>query len=181
MINLNMQPHDAIEQMLREIDAPADTKRQYAERLVQGQPTRDENPTTHFCSYFLPYRLSDQKIFLEAHKKSGLWLAPGGHIDPGETPLEAAERELDEELSLKQSIEKAKFLTITYIKRDVRACTIHYDIWHFVPIEDGVTLPTTKEGEFDDARWFSLDEARKVVTDESNLKAIDFVEKIILR
>jgi len=60
----------------------------------------------------------------------------------------------------------------------VRSCAVHYDIWHFVPFDDRV-LPTKKEGEFDDARWFTLNEARKVVTDENNLKAFDFVEKYL--
>ncbi len=171
-----MQPKEAIEKILREIDAPADVKQKYVERLAEGALVRDENPITHFCSYFLPYRLKDKKIFLEAHKKSGLWLSPGGHIDPGETPGEAAEREIKEELGIKQQIDKAKFLTITYIKRDVRSCRVHYDIWHFVPLDDRA-LPTSKEGEFDDACWFTPDAARKVVTDESNLNTIDFVER----
>ncbi len=173
-----MKTDKAIEKILQEVDAPADIKEKCARRLAEGKLIRDENPTTHFCSYFLPYRLADKKVFLEAHKKSGLWLAPGGHIDPGETPGEAAEREMEEELCIQHPTSEPRLLTITYIKRDVRACTTHYDIWYFVQIKDEV-LPTSKEGEFDDARWFTLDEARKVVTDENNLKAIDYVEKNI--
>ena len=171
-----MQTKEAIEKILQETDAPADIKQKYIERLAEGPLVRDENPTTHFCSYFLPYRLKDKTIFLEAHKKSGLWLAPGGHIDQGETPAQTAEREMDEELGMHEHVDKARLLTITYIKRDVRACTVHYDIWYFVPLDDRA-LPTSKEGEFDDARWFTLEEARKAVSDESNLKAFDFVEK----
>lgn len=81
-----------------------------------------------------------------------------------------------EELGVQQKIGAAELLTITYIKKDVRSCAVHYDIWHFVPL-DNRELPTSKEGEFDDAHWFTLDEARKIVTDESNPKAFDFVEK----
>lgn len=36
-------------------------------------------------------------VLLIKHKKLGLWLNPGGHIDPGELPHEAAEREFYEE------------------------------------------------------------------------------------
>jgi len=148
-----MQPKDAIEKILQLVDAPTEIKEEYAERLKQGDLTRDENLTTHFCSYFLPYRLSDRKVFLEAHKKSGLWLSPGGHIDPGETPSTTVEREIQEELGVKRTIpenELPKLLTITYIKQDVRACKVHFDIWYFIPM-DGVTLATQKEGEFDNA------------------------------
>lgn len=173
-----MQPKEAIEKILKEIDASEDVKQQYVNRLAEGNIVRDENQISHFCSYFLPYRLSDKKVFLEAHKKSGLWLSPGGHIDPGETPGEAAEREMKEELEIEQLVDEAKLLTVTHIKRDVRFCAVHYDIWYFVPVDDRI-LPTRKEGEFDDARWFTLDEAKKVLVDENNLKALNFVEKNI--
>lgn len=37
------------------------------------------------------------KILLSRHKDRTTWETQGGHIEPGETPLEAAERELYEE------------------------------------------------------------------------------------
>lgn len=37
---------------------------------------------------------------LHLHKRLGLWLQPGGHIDPGEWPSDAAVREATEELGL---------------------------------------------------------------------------------
>ena len=39
-------------------------------------------------------------VVLLKHKRLGLWLQPGGHIDPGETPWEAARRECREETGL---------------------------------------------------------------------------------
>lgn len=39
----------------------------------------------------------DGKILLSRHKKRTTWETQGGHIEPGETPLEAAKRELYEE------------------------------------------------------------------------------------
>jgi 8-oxo-dGTP pyrophosphatase MutT (NUDIX family) len=38
-----------------------------------------------------------QKVLLILHKKLGLWLNPGGHLEPGELPHQAAEREFYEE------------------------------------------------------------------------------------
>lgn len=40
------------------------------------------------------------RILLVKHKRLGTWLPVGGEIDPGETPLEAARRELKEETGL---------------------------------------------------------------------------------
>ena len=31
--------------------------REYEERIAQGKLTKDENPISHFCAYFLPYNL----------------------------------------------------------------------------------------------------------------------------
>jgi len=43
------------------------------------------------------------RILLIKHKRLGTWLPVGGELDPGETPLEAAQRELHEETGLKGS------------------------------------------------------------------------------
>jgi 8-oxo-dGTP pyrophosphatase MutT (NUDIX family) len=39
-------------------------------------------------------------VVLLEHKRLGIWLQPGGHIDPGETPWDAALRESREETGL---------------------------------------------------------------------------------
>lgn len=39
-------------------------------------------------------------VVLLRHRRLGIWLQPGGHIDPGETPWEAALREAREETGL---------------------------------------------------------------------------------
>lgn len=40
------------------------------------------------------------RVLLHKHRKLGLWLPPGGHIEPNELPDEAALREVEEESGL---------------------------------------------------------------------------------
>jgi 8-oxo-dGTP pyrophosphatase MutT (NUDIX family) len=106
----------------------------FLDRLAEGNFTRDENPVTHFCVYFPPYNSKTQQVFIIDHKKSGLWLAPGGHIDRGEVPIQTLERELGEELGLIYHAPaglKPFLLTITDIPEaqfSGQSCRVHYDI-----------------------------------------------------
>lgn len=43
------------------------------------------------------YIVQDGKVLLHKHKKLGIWLQPGGHIELDEGPVEAALREAKEE------------------------------------------------------------------------------------
>jgi 8-oxo-dGTP diphosphatase len=49
------------------------------------------------------YVIKDNKLLLGKRKKigNGFWGLPGGHLEYGETPLEGAKRELEEETGLK--------------------------------------------------------------------------------
>ena len=163
----------------RSICDSEETYTSYIQRLGEGAPTRDENPKSHFCAYFLPYDSANKKVFIVHHKKSGLWLSPGGHIDKGETLLEALNREIDEELGVKDFFKEEQspfLLTITPIENRVQPCKAHYDVWYLMPT-DGSNFnidPT----EFHDTKWLTIDEARKIVTDKPNLEALEAVEKL---
>ena len=61
-----------------------DVSLKYKDRIKQGDFTRDENPASHFCVYFASFDENKKEIFIGHHKKSGLWLFNGGHIDKGE-------------------------------------------------------------------------------------------------
>lgn len=46
------------------------------------------------------YARRGARVLIIAHRRLGTWLPVGGEIEPGETPLEAARRELAEETGL---------------------------------------------------------------------------------
>lgn len=150
----------------------------YLERIEWGKFSRDENGESHFCVYFLPYNSATDKIFIVDHKKSGLWLVPGGHIDKDETLTQALNREIKEELGVENKIENSIrpfLLTITPINRPPHFCREHLDIW-FRFESDGSDFKIDP-GEFYGTRWATIEEARKIITDPPVLEGLDKMEK----
>ena len=153
------------------------THTNFLKRLEEGAFTRDENPQSHFCAYFLPYNSENKKVFIVHHKKSSLWLSPGGHIDKGEGLLETLNREIDEELGVKtffKELPSPFLLTITPIENKVQPCKTHLDIWYLVNT-DGANFNVDPK-EFHETKWLTIDEAEKIVTDPPNRKALEFVK-----
>ena len=153
------------------------TRTNFLKRLEEGAFIRDENPQSHFCAYFLPYNSENKKVFIVHHKKSGLWLSPGGHIDKDEGLLEILNREIDEELGVKtffKELPSPFLLTITPIENKVQPCKTHLDIWYLVNT-DGANFNVDPK-EFHETKWLTIDEAEKIVTDPPNRKALEFVK-----
>ncbi len=55
---------------------------------------RPATPPRHLVSYVVPIDPADGGVLLVAHRNAGLWLPPGGHVEPGEHPADTARREL---------------------------------------------------------------------------------------
>lgn len=125
-------------------------------RASQPSHTRGEGNLDHYCSFFLPYDQKLGKIYLGDHIKAEGWIPPGGHIEPGETPSEAALREMKEELRVeinKSSLEPFN-LSVTVVNRPKSGCMTHYDVWHLVHISEQDF--DFDRHEYHDARWFNL-------------------------
>lgn len=50
------------------------------------------------------YLVRNESVLLLKHKKAGIWLQPGGHIDDNELPNETALREVEEETGYKVNL-----------------------------------------------------------------------------
>jgi 8-oxo-dGTP pyrophosphatase MutT (NUDIX family) len=148
--------------------------KRYLERLEEGDDfTRDDGDPSHFCVYFLPFNPKTKQVFIVDHKKAGLWLSPGGHIDKGEMLLDALNREIKEELGVANffaDLPKPFLISITPINNPAQPCKEHLDIW-FLLETDGHNF-NVDPSEFHSAKWMGLEEARKIITDPANIKAI---------
>lgn len=150
----------------------------FRSRLEQGSLTRDENPESHFCVYFLPYDQAQRRVLLGAHKKSGLWLSPGGHIDRNESLLQAVNRENYEELGLKDVfpvLPKPFFLSVANINGANVACQNHFDTW-FLLKTDGTSLQIDP-AEFSETRWVTFEESLSLLNDPPSIEALRVILK----
>lgn len=149
----------------------------FFKRLEEQKLTREERQDNHFCVYFAAFDPQNREVFIGHHIKSGLWLFNGGHIDFGETPREAALREISEELGVTdyQLPSLPSLLTITDINNGKVKCKTHWDIWYFLPFDKNSFSPDVDKlrTEFYENRWCPIDSAQNLITDPSNLKAIE--------
>jgi 8-oxo-dGTP pyrophosphatase MutT (NUDIX family) len=95
---------------------------------------------------------------LHFHKRLHRWMQTGGHVDPGETPWEAALRESIEETGL--PVHPAGGGSPRLVHLDVHAAAkghVHLDLRYLFEAPD--LEPAPPPGESPDVRWFSWDEA----------------------
>jgi 8-oxo-dGTP pyrophosphatase MutT (NUDIX family) len=94
---------------------------------------------------------------LHLHKRLGIWIQTGGHLDPGEMPEDAALRESEEETGLALSHPRSG-PRLLHVDVHVGAHGhTHLDLRYLLlgPDDD----PAPPAGESPEARWFSWEEA----------------------
>ncbi|MFD4613526.1 NUDIX hydrolase [Streptomyces sp. NPDC058451] len=111
----------------------------------------------HLVSYFVVLDDTRGQLLLVAHRKAGLWLPAGGHVEPGEDPWAAVVRECREELGIEAVAspvigECPLFLTITRT-RGQRAHT-DVSLWYLLEA-DAHTISSYDQGEFSAIRWLT--------------------------
>lgn len=89
-------------------------------------------------------------VVLHRHRRLGLWLQPGGHIDRGEAPWEAARREAAEETGLDVRLVGPDLVHLD-VHPGPRGHT-HLDLRYLV--DGGEADPSPPAGESQEIGWF---------------------------
>ena len=112
----------------------------------------------------------DHQVFLVQHRKGHYWGFPKGHVEPGETHLETASRELKEETGLEvlEWIETTPFSEDYTFQRDGE--TIQKIVYYFtarVSVEHSLDSKELLDG-----KWLSFDEAEAFITFENSRRIL---------
>lgn len=108
-------------------------------------------------------RAPEGPVFLVIRDSYRNWGFPKGHVEEGESEVEAAEREVGEETGLDRLIFRAPALTIDWFFR-FRGRLIHKTCTFFVfESPEGDASPQVEEG-ISACRWLPFDEALRVLS-----------------
>lgn len=102
--------------------------------------------------------VGERGVILHKHRRLGIWLQTGGHIDPGETPAEAAVRESCEETGLAVTLVEPTIIHVD-VHPGPKGHT-HLDLRYLctAPPDD----PSPADDESPDTFWFGWDEAIEI-------------------
>ena len=150
--------------------------------VASGQPlfrtVGPDNPPKHLVVYFIPVDATQRCLLLGDHRKSGLWLPPGGHVEDGEDPRLAVTRECREELGIAAEFDDDKplFLSVT----PTRGANSHLDVdlWFVLRVTRDAARITADAREFNGIRWFGLDEQRAWPSDTYDPEMHRFAAKL---
>jgi len=118
-------------------------------------PFDEEADPVHFTAS--GFVIGTRGTILHLHRKLHIWVQPGGHVDGGENPAEAARRETEEETGL-QTVHPPGGPVLLHVDchpgpRD----HTHLDLRYVLLC--GNQDPQPPPGESQDVRWYSFEEA----------------------
>jgi len=134
---------------------PVDAReRESVQRFIElfdplEQPFLEEAGPVHVTGSAIVVTTDRTRVLLHKHKRLGLWLQPGGHIDPGELPWQGAAREAVEETGLPAALVDNGLVHVD-VHPGPRGHT-HLDLRYLV--ESPHVPPTPPEGESPDVQW----------------------------
>jgi len=126
------------------------------DRLEWSVDLFDEEADPHHVTASA-FVVSRRGVILHLHRKLSIWVQPGGHVDAGETPAQAALRETIEETGLDVVHTDPPTLFHVDVHPGPRGHT-HYDLRYVLLARP--TDPQPPAGESQEVYWFDFDEAQ---------------------
>jgi 8-oxo-dGTP pyrophosphatase MutT (NUDIX family) len=126
-----------------------------AELARLPHPLEEDADPTHVTASAIV--VGRRGVVLHRHKRMGIWLQPGGHVEPGERPDDAALREVGEETGLVGRHPNGDATIVHVDVHDAPRGHVHLDLRYLVEVDD--VDPRPGHGESPDVRWFDWDEA----------------------
>ncbi len=120
-------------------------------------------------------------LFLLIQHQAGHWAFPKGHADPGESALETAKRELEEETGIRdyEVLEEQSFVeSYAFVQESVPSSVKHYafakegeliekSVTYFVAFVNSMEVVLQVE-EIQNSTWICFDEAIDLITFDGN-------------
>jgi 8-oxo-dGTP pyrophosphatase MutT (NUDIX family) len=100
--------------------------------------------------------VASRGVILHRHRRLGIWVQPGGHVDAGESPIAACVRETREETGLVVRHRDPPLLFHVDVHPGPKGHT-HYDLRYVLLAEP--LDPSPPDHESPDVYWFNFDEA----------------------
>lgn len=152
--------------------ATTERERRSRERILAGldalaAPFDREADSVHITGSAIV--LGPPGTLLHRHKRLGIWMQPGGHVDAGEAPWEAALRETHEETGIAARHPNG---VPQLIHLDVHPAGAHLHLDLRYLLEADVADPAPGPDESQEVAWFSLAEAI-ALADEALVEALE--------
>ena len=144
-----------------EIIEPVDTREAESiaatiERLSWGVDPFDEVANAHHLTASA-FVISPRGVILHRHRRLGIWVQPGGHVDVGEDPPQGALRECREETGLAVTLLDERVFHVD-VHPGPRSHT-HYDLRYVLLAPP--TDPRPGPDESQEVFWFDFAAARR--------------------
>ncbi|WP_327141308.1 NUDIX hydrolase [Nocardia sp. NBC_01327] len=138
-------------------------------------------PSPHLAVYMVMVDPEARGVYLGQHRLAGLHLPMGGHVEADEHPLDAARREVGEELGIEAEFDVVGQQPLLLTSGTVGSTPRHTDIslWYVI---HGIRARqyTLDPGEFDGGRWWDLDPYGLPATDPHLPRFLRKLDSILL-